>query len=133
MLRPCGVPHCLYIISLHFQKVNTFYHFFEIFSFLDIDIAIFLWYDIQVIRGIYYSICIVARFMKMKNRGIGELQRFLKLQFNTQEYFAIRRRYSQGEYAKHKFQKIRRLISARAECCELDSSSTSHFERPRIQ
>ena len=35
--------------------------------------------------------------------------------------------------AKHKFQKIRRLISATAECCELDSSSTSHFERPRIQ
>ena len=39
----------------------------------------------------------------------------------------------QGEYAKHKFQKIRRLISAVAECCELDSSSTSHFERPHIQ
>ena len=27
----------------------------------------------------------------------------------------------------------RRLISATAECCEPDSSSTSHFERPRIQ
>ena len=39
----------------------------------------------------------------------------------------------QGEYAKHKFKKIRRLISATAECCEPDSSSTSHFERPRIQ
>ena len=34
---------------------------------------------------------------------------------------------------KHTFQKIRRLISATAECWEPDSSSTSHFERPRIQ
>ena len=49
------------------------------------------------------------------------------------EFFRLAEDTRQGEYAKHKFQKIRRLISATAECCEPDSSSTSHFELPRIQ
>ena len=30
-----------------------------------------------------------------------------------------------GEYAKHKFQKIRRLISASAECCEVITTRRS--------